>query len=308
MTAMILLSILGQCSGGSCPAPARFVPSSSGRYSAPAVIDGPVYVPTVRVVDQPASLPLKAYEIKHDGLRFTVLGVKLANGVIDWNPSLRANKKAYWEAKWASEKLPTARIGVDPTETKPAIQNYGLRPDKMGRKPEAYTAGSAEAQRFVQESKGEAGEAGKLHVTVIGSEADCAPVVGDLKSHPALAGVRERLMIQDYRPNEWPVSPSLGFQVNGKPTILIQSARGPGDAKGGRVVYRAMDYTGGAERLAEEIRKADPRYNPSLDPGPGRSGRGECPLGFNTEHWPAIFIVGVGILLVILNPKRRNLP
>lgn len=307
---LITAAILGQCSGGRCPAPTRFAPS----YPAPVQIAPPVVIdqPVIRVVERPA--PLVRRWVREDGLRFEVIGTMTPAGKINWSPDLDFNARSYATAKAAqNERRPTARPVPLPEDAAPKeqpkpeakkdIQNFGLAPDKMGHRPDTYTADSHEAKRFIQEAKGEAGGTGMLHVTVIGTVDDCAPVVNDLNTSPALAGVRDRLMIQDYRPNEWPVDPKLGFQVNGKPTILVQAARGPNDAKGGRVVYRAMDYAGGPERLAEEIRKADPNYNPNADPGPERPDRRGCPLGFTRDHW--LLIIGAGVVVFIIFSKPK---
>jgi hypothetical protein len=309
-TVVLLAAILGQCSGGRCPAPTRYAPS----FPEPSVIAQPsihvVDQPVIRVVERPALLVRRW--VREYGLRFEVIGTLTSAGKINWDPDLEFNRRSIAAARVAPyERRPAARIvdehAAQPTAKSaaigPEIQNFGLSPDKMGRRPDSYTAESSEAQRFVQEAKGESGDGGKLHVTVIGSESECATVVKDLHAHPALASVRDRLLIQDYRPSEWPVDPKLGFQGNGTPTILVQSARGPADPKGGKVLYRAMSYEGGPERLAEEIRKADPNYNPNLDPGPDRPSRRGCPLGFTHDHW--LLIVGALVVVFIIFSKPK---
>ncbi len=278
---ILTAAILGQCSGGSCPAPIPIAPS----------------YPVVRVVDEPA--PLVRRWVCEYGLRFEVMGVLEDGGrTINWSRDLDFNRRSIASARAEAE----AKRRERPAE-RPAIQNFGLTPERMGLHQDAYTAPSHEARRFVAQAKGEAGEPAKLHVTVIGTEAECSPVVGDLRTHPALAGVRDRLMVQDYRPDEWPVDPRLGFRVNGRPTILIQTARGPGDDKGGKVVHRQMNYEGGPERLAEAIRKADPHYNPALDPGPDRPRAAGCPLGFTSDHWLPIAAAALVVSFIFRRPK-----
>ena len=143
---------------------------------------------------------------------------------------------------------------------------------------------------------------------MIGSDDERAPVVNDLLSNPAFAALKPTMMVQDYTPNEWPVDPSLGFVTNGKPTIIVQTAKGPNDPKGGRVVYRASDYSMGPEALAEELRKANPNYKPSADPTPQKPAPSpasvSCPLGFTRDHWPHILIVGIGTFLLHRLPRK----
>lgn len=196
---------------------------------------------------------------------------------------------------------PTGEIG----QVAPVIQNFGLRPDKIGNGKASYTADSDEAKRFVQEAIADSGEAGKMHLTVIGTDDEQARVMNDIKTDPAFNNLRDTLLVQGYKPGEWPVDPSLGFQTNGKPSIYVQAAKGPGDAKGGRVLLRANDYSIGAKGLAEAIRKADPNYQPSNDPTPS-SVSGSCPLGFTRDHWGFIVVVGVILLIVIYLPRKAG--
>jgi hypothetical protein len=313
MTPVILMAaVVGQCVGGSC-SPVRIAPSYHRPLSYPISRPAaPIVLPPVMRTDETL---LERAAIREGGLSFWVLGTRMANGKIEWDEDLPFNRRSWANAKIVAEqkraeaeRLAAAKAAEERRKAeapKPEIQNFGIAPDKMGLKSEEYTAPSAEAQRFVQEAKGETDGPGLLHVTVIGSVDDCAPVVNDLKTHPALAGVRERLMVQDYRPNEWAVDPKLGFQGQGKPTILVQTARSSGDPKGGRVVHRQMSYEGGPEHLAEAIRKADPNYNPSADPGPGRPGRSGCPLGFTSDHWIPIVGAVLVVLFVFSKPKVK---
>jgi hypothetical protein len=185
---------------------------------------------------------------------------------------------------------------------RPEPTNFGLEPGKMFRGGSVVTP-TREALQFVQEAQQESGGPGKLHLTVIGPDADREPVLRDLQTNPALAPFRDSLMIQGYRPSDWAVDPSLGFQTQGRPTILIQQARGPGDEKGGRVLWRAMDYSMGPEGLAEALRKLDPSYRPQLDPGPGKESS-ECPLGFTRDHVVPLAVVTI-LIGYVLTGKRR---
>ncbi len=100
----------------------------------------------------------------------------------------------------------------------------------------------------------------KYHVTVIGPADAVAPVVNDLKTHPAFEGLRANLMVQDYRPGEWAVDPTLGFPGNGTPAIIVQTTKSKADPQGGRVVFRAANYEMGPTGLAE----ADAQGRPEL--------------------------------------------
>lgn len=310
-TFVLLLALLGQqspCKGGTyCPFPSplphedRIVtvrPTSASQQS-------PRYVePTYRVSPQPApGVVLSPHWVSYQGLAVRVFGVKQSDGAVEWEPGLNCNRKALSEAvarKQATKAAP--KVVVPPVVSpEPPIKNFGLSPERMGKS--AYTADSPEAKRFVSEA---GGTDGKMHLTLIGSVDECAAIVNDVATNPSMVGVRDKLMIQDYRVGEWSVDPKLGFVDNGKPTILLQQARGPNDPKGGRVIYRAMDYSGGAEKLALEIRKADPLYRPDLDPGPHRpSGSPGCPLGFTSAHWPMVGAVALLLGLLFMRPNRN---
>jgi hypothetical protein len=99
-------------------------------------------------------------------------------------------------------------------------------------------------------------EAGKLHLTIIGSDADRSRVLKDLDQVPELVKCRDLLHVQDYPPDHWAVQ--CGFKTGGHPTIYLQAA-------GGRVLHRQDDYEGPAGLVAA-LRKADPNYSPDSDP------------------------------------------
>lgn len=166
---------------------------------------------------------------------------------------------------------------------------------------EKYTAHSTEAKKFLSEAI-EAPE-GKIHVTVIGNADECARVDNDIRTDPAFEGIREKLWVQTYVPGAWAIAPPLGFKA-GKPSIYVQSAKGPEDPKGGRVIYRAMDYSVGATGLAEAIRKADPNYRPDLDPGPHKPTPPSLPNPFASIDDTNMIIMVGGLLLVLLIPKK----
>jgi hypothetical protein len=200
-------------------------------------------------------------------------------------------------AKGDEVRRPKATIVYEPTATKSPGDwaTNGVTPHAEN-KGETYTASTPEAARFVTQAV-EGERDGKLHVTIIGSDDERARVVNDIKTDPSFAGLRDTLLVQDYKPGEWPVDPKLGFRA-GKPAIIVQAAKGPGERKGGRVVFRCSDYSIGATGLAEAIRKADPNYRPDKDPTPTTPSGGDLPFGLtDTQVMLAIAAVVVGFLV-----------
>jgi hypothetical protein len=301
MTTLVILSLAaaGQCPGGQCVTP------SFGPAPGPTIVIEPP------VVFEPA--PIERRYVTYQGVQFEVEGVLQPNGRIRWNPERPFNARSMAAAKARAETARKADPPPRPTPPRPepdraptpaVVQNFGVDPARVGARDNHYTAPGAESRRFVAEASDAESRAGKLHVTVIGTDAERAPVVRDLKTHPAFAGLRDDLLVQDYRPDEWAVDPALGFRP-GKPAIVVQTARGPGDPKGGRVVYRSGDYAMGPEGLAEAIRRTDPDYRPDADPGPAAD-PAACPFGFTRDHWPAVLAVAAILVVVARNrPGRR---
>lgn len=117
---------------------------------------------------------------------------------------------------------------------------------------------SVRAARKMLEAKGNlADDSTRLRLTVIGSAEECKRVIADLKTDPSLTPYRDRLLIQEYRPENAFVK-NYGFVTSGKPTIYLQ-------APTGEVLHRQDTYRG-ATALAEAIRKAQPDYDPKKDP------------------------------------------
>lgn len=324
---IVLLSamVLGQCGPRGCPAPrfesARFAPPT---FAPSAMQDftpmaAPVsYAPLVRPETDRPYFIIQTHRIKHEGLSFDVKGyVRPNDGRISWEMDDPRNQASYDAAKQAASLTKTVRHDRVPSAEPAAVvpltvkqigdvQNFGLAPDKM-RANSTYTTTGEKARQFVLEAKAPGGEVPKLHVTVIGSDDARAPVVNDLMTHPELAALKPHLMVQDYKPGEWEVDESLGFQTNGKPTIIVQSAKGPGDPRGGRVIFRANDYESGPKGLAEAIRKADPHYKPAIDPGPlAPAGPNACPLGFDHSHWPYLLGAAAAVFILFKLPRKEG--
>lgn len=244
---------------------------------------------------------IQEYRVSEDGLEFAVKGY-MEGGLIYFDRNDAFNRASRTAAE-RGRVSPRITPPVAAPKSAGEIDNYGLAPERMMRQP-VYRAHSAEARQFVREAQAEAEPNARLHVTVIGTDAERAGVMKDLVTNPALVGLKDEILVQDYAPEEWPVESALGFQP-GKPSIVIQTAKGPSDPKGGKVVYRASDYSMGPEALAAEIRKADPNYKPQSDPGPstGISGS-KCPLGFSRDHWPWIAAVVIGLFLLPATRKE----
>lgn len=147
-----------------------------------------------------------------------------------------------------------------PSEPLPTWATHGVAADKIGGGEQYHLNGKAVSRQQALDaltSGNLTDDSAKLRLTVIGTEPDRKAVVGDLRAAPALAEFRERLLVQDYPPEHWAVR-DAGFVTTGKPTIYLQ-------APSGKVLHRQDDYQGGAEELAQAIRKADPNYRPEKD-------------------------------------------
>ena len=296
--AILVVCVVGQsnCQGGAC-LPLEQMPTSVVSY---------------------AHIPLLAkHWVKHNGGEIVVEGWQFEEGGrITWECDRPFNVQAvrrFQETKTKAKEVEVKAMeaAVEPPTKEETVvdsqahainkRNFGLKTEFMGGRPGHYTTANAEGRRFVQEAKDApaAAKTAKVHVTVIGSAEEQKKVLEDLEHHPSLAPLRGLIHVQGYLPAEWAVDPALGFQA-GKPTIMIQSGK-TATEKGGKVLWRARDYSGGAEKLAEEIRRANPSYKPELDPGIVQA-PGECPLGFTAKHYLPIGIA-IAIVLWIFNKK-----
>jgi hypothetical protein len=165
--------------------------------------------------------------------------------------------------------------------------------------------GAGDALRAIQASgDGLTDDTAKLRLTVIGSVEECRPVTEDLAHHAALAGWRDKLLVQTYRPEAWAVH-GVNLPANGHPAIVLQTAP---DAHGrGRVLHVQYDYADGADGLSGALRRADPNYDPHHDPDRRRFPEPEPLLAgpHGHSHWVALAVLG-GLLLVILLSSRRK--
>ena len=109
-------------------------------------------------------------------------------------------------------------------------------------------------------------DSGKLRIAMCGTKEVCDTVMSDMKSHPALASLSSKFLVQAYRPGTWPVE--VFKRPAGEGFFL--SILGVPDKK-----YRAAEYHSqvayeGPEKLAQAmdgaLRRADPNYQPNKTP------------------------------------------
>jgi hypothetical protein len=131
-------------------------------------------------------------------------------------------------------------------------------------------------------------DAARNRLVIIGSDAEQKRVSDDLNKHPALAPLMRDLVVQSYRPDHWHVA-GAGYDTSGHPSIYLVSADG-------KVLSHSSAYAG-PERLAEAIRKADPKYDPSKDPDLTKSQS-------QTNTNLPLYVMGGLYLLFLLLGKR----
>lgn len=133
-------------------------------------------------------------------------------------------------------------------------KNYGVQTDKISHH-ESITVNGQPVQQSPMPTIPE--DSGKLHLTIIGSEAERKAVLHDLDAAPELAEFRDRFLVQDYPPDHWAVR-LCGFHTAGHPTIYLQTPSGA-------VLHRQDDYNG-PKPMAEAIRRATSDYSAGKDP------------------------------------------
>lgn len=150
------------------------------------------------------------------------------------------------------------------------LHNFGVRSDlfpHLNRGEECYRLngqriGSRSAFQALALGDALADDSGKLRLTVIGPEAACQTVVDDLDKAPELAGFKEKLLVQSYRPDDWAVAPfKLPDLTSSDCYLCIQKA--PGADGRGEALHAQKAYNGPrllAVAIHEALRKADPNY------------------------------------------------
>ena len=144
-------------------------------------------------------------------------------------------------------------FGLDRSRLDRGVEKFWLGGREVTRK-QAYTALSGAGKDLIDDRE-------KLRLTVIGTAAECAAVTKDLESNPALSVFADTLLVQAYRPDNWAMK-DIGF-APGTPRIMVQG--GPDFRGAGKVLHSQGDYNGGAQALADALRRVRPDYDPNKD-------------------------------------------
>lgn len=141
-----------------------------------------------------------------------------------------------------------------PKQLAPLKKNFGVEVGRISKGEHLSYNGNPVTQKPLPSVPD---DSGKLHLTIIGSQAERHAVLHDLDAAPELAEFRDRFLIQDYPPDHWAVT-LCGFYTAGHPTIYLQMP-------GGKVLHRQDDYNG-PKPLAEALRRAAADYQAGKDP------------------------------------------
>jgi hypothetical protein len=162
-----------------------------------------------------------------------------------------------------------AQAGVPKLEDQPLVTqkpNFGIDEKEMAKRKgrNRYTIEGgveitkSDANRLFRGDGELPNDAGYDMLAVIGSQEDCEKVRKDVDTDPAFAPLRDKLLVQCYRPDDEMVK-RKGF-VPGNPSIYLQDSTG-------KTKWREVEYRG-PKVLAGEIDKRRPDYDPNKDPGP----------------------------------------
>ncbi len=144
-------------------------------------------------------------------------------------------------------------FGLDRSRIDSGVEKFWLGGREVTRK-QAYSAIEGKGKDLIDDRE-------KLRLTVIGTPSECKAVIADLESNPALSVFADTLLVQAYRPDNWAVR-ELGF-LPGTPRIMVQG--GPDSRGAGKVLHSQPDYNGGANALADALRRVRPDYDPNKD-------------------------------------------
>lgn len=186
--------------------------------------------------------------------------------------------------------VPEEHRGLLTKRTEPI--NYGVDADKLEPGPKYKHNGqeiSREEALRILGDKQLPDDKSLLRVTVIGDEARRKQVLDDLKTSPALAAWKDKIVVKAYDPVHWAVKDS-GFVTRGDPVVYVQDPSG-------KVLHRQVDYADGADGLALALRKADPNYKPDQDPD-RRKDPPPFPLPYGLT-WPTLLLGALGLFLLL---------
>lgn len=228
------------------------------------------------------------HKIREDGLTFYVWGYKLANGNIRWDQRLAENIEQYQKAVAARDSQPKARNvpwkpeydrpnvvqasnPVSTGQTLPASlaepNNFGIPPEKLFKAPPGQerietNASAAQMNEFLgfqsplprSDGGGELAKPATLYLTLVGPESQTKPIAEEWKAKSDFAPYRDEVVFNTYTPSVWQGKRAIGNGTPGKPLVLIHNAEG-------RLLYRGLDYSGGATKLAREIARCHPKFS-----------------------------------------------
>ena len=168
------------------------------------------------------------------------------------------------------------------------LKNPGVMADQLHAGKESYKINGREVpKRHAMQAIAAGGltdDSAKPHLTLIGTDAETAAAVAKLD-----ADARAACLVQCYPPDHWAVQP--GFQTGGHPEVYLQD-------HSGKVLWHAKNLND-IDGLAGAIRKADPRYNPGADPGPGKGGGFKIDLsGVPLQTWLLAAAAGAVVFLL----------
>lgn len=161
----------------------------------------------------------------------------------------------------------------------------------------------AEARQAV--AAGLVDDSNRLRVTLVGTKEECDRVHTDIDTHAAFAPLREKILVQCYRPDEWQVA-KVGLAGGGHPTVWVQ-APAPAGGKS-RALHRQDDYADGPAGLAYAIGQAvgakrdpDPNFDPKKVPDLRKVPSPDAP----SDVTPLAVVGGAVVLLVLFAVARR---
>ena len=211
-----------------------------------------------------------------------------------WYPDGQGYREVSADGSWSESCEPPAPLPVG------AMPNFGLDPQRVSRESRYHINGREVSRREAFAAFGGlADDSGKLRLTIVGDADLRKRVLADLKSHPALTALGNRLLVQDYPPDHWAVA-GVGFA----PGISLQPP--PNEEGKASVLFRMAAYNG-PDSLATAVRKADPNYRPDRDPDPAKPAPVPSPtVPFDLSKLPSAAWAAGGLLVAIFLLRRKE--
>jgi len=225
--------------------------------------------------------------------------VQIAGYFPEHQPSYRTVADGKWGV-WQEPPIKEEMIGAP-------VKNFGVIREKLCPKDcDDYTLNGKTISKIEMQarlSQPVAGQipddVGLLRLTVICPDKERDKVLADLNTHPLLASLKTKLVIQSYPPTDWSLRP--GFVTTGRPTIYLQ-------APSGKVLHRQDEYRGPellAQAVNEALRKQDPKYDGKSDPDLNRKSP-LSPSGGGQFPWPIlVLLAGLALLVFAKSAKAK---